>query len=422
MIDIVAFRTEGLGDSTYLLKAEGVAVLVDPQRDVSRFLAALDGVELRWVLETHLHNDYVSGGLDAARQSGAELVLPAAAAPAFRHTPAFHGEEMGVGALTIRPLHTPGHTPEHTSYLVLFDGRELAVFSGGSLLVGSSGRSDLLGPERADTLSRLQYRSVMRLAALPDATALYPTHGAGSFCTVSATDGNTSTVGEERRRLSMDEDSFVAAHLSDLQPYPTYYARMGPLNLAGPAPMPAMEPEKVDAADVDPTATIVDLRPAERFAAGHLPGSINIPLSDQFGVWFGWLIPYPSSPYLVVDAAADLDEALVQLARIGVDAIGGAVINPDVGATSATARLADIPPGAQILDVRSPGEREEFAPPGTFHRYVPDLIEGPPPELDPTRPVWVVCVGGYRSAIAASILRRQGFDALPVTDGGIEAL
>ncbi len=240
MIDVVTFRTEGLGNSTYLLTFDGMALLVDPQRDIDRFLSALGTAELRWVVETHLHNDYVSGGLSAARETGAELVLPASAAPAFRHTPAFHHEELSEGDLVLRPVHTPGHTPEHTSYVVSVDGRDLAVFSGGSLLVGSAGRSDLLGDDRAETLARLQYRSVRTLGRLPAETALYPTHGAGSFCTVSSVSSNTSTVGREMRDNPVlahdDEESFVKAHLAGLQPYPSYYARMGPINLAGPPP------------------------------------------------------------------------------------------------------------------------------------------------------------------------------------------
>lgn len=428
MVEIDAFRTEGLGDSTHLLTFDGLAVLVDPQRDIDRFLGHLGDHELRWVLETHLHNDYVSGGLSAARRTGAELVMPAGSAPAFRHTPAFHREELIERQLTIRPLHTPGHTPEHVSYVVLVDGRPEAVFSGGSLLVGSAGRSDLLGEERADTLARLQYGSVRRLADLPDETGLYPTHGAGSFCTASAAGATTSTIGREREdnpALSApDEESFVSTHMSALQPYPSYYTRMAPINLAGPEPMPVDEPEAADPGDLDPTATVVDIRSAEEYAKGHFPGSINIPLSDQFGTWFGWLIPADSEAHLVADSSADTEEALVQLRRIGIDDVAGVMdSNGNAAAVrSRTGRVSDIPPGAQILDVRSPGERGDGVGRNIFHRYLPDLLDGPPPEIDQGEPVWVICSGGYRSAIGASLLRRQGIDAVPVLDGGISDL
>jgi hydroxyacylglutathione hydrolase len=428
MIDIVSFRTEGLGNSTYLLSFDGLALLVDPQRDIDRFLDRLGDARLRWVAETHVHNDYVSGGLSAARLTGAELLFPAAAAPAFRHTPAFHLEEIVESDVTIRPVHTPGHTPEHTSYVVLVEGQTQAVFSGGSLLVGSAGRSDLLGPERADSLARLQYRSVRRLAELPEKTALYPTHGAGSFCTVSEVSAATSTIGQELEANPVlshrDEESFVRSHLDDLQPYPTYYARMAPINLMRPGSMPSLAAKEVAADTLQPLSTVVDIRAAEDYAAGHFPGSINIPLSDQFGTWFGWLIPPDSSPFLVTGGADETSEALLQLARIGIDEVAGVVTahGADASVSSRTGRVGDLPDDAQLLDVRSPGERDSHAPPGSVHRYLPDLLDGPPADIDQARPVWVMCSSGYRSAIGASILRRQGLDAIPVLDGGVSDL
>ncbi len=430
MMNVTTFRTEGLGDSTYLLVHDGVAVLVDPQRDIDRFLAALErsGAELRWVLETHLHNDYVSGGLAAATRTGAELVMPASAAPVFRHTPAFHNENLSHRGLTVRPLHTPGHTPEHTSYLVAFEGADGALFSGGSLLVASAGRSDLLGMARADSLARLQYGAVNRLAELPDRTGLYPTHGAGSFCTASGAGAHTSTIGEERRTSPVlthpDEDSFVQAHLGNRQPYPTYYSRMAPINLAGPPAMPPLHIEHVEANTVGSADIVVDLRPADRFAAGHHPGSINIPLSPEFGTWFGWLVPSDATAYLVTSSSADTREALVQLARIGIDDVAGVIPQPASAeaVTGRTGSVSDIPPDAQILDVRAPGERAEHAPSGTVHRYVPDLLEGPPPAADGSRPLWVVCASGYRAAIGASILQRQGYEAVAVTEGSMTDL
>jgi glyoxylase-like metal-dependent hydrolase (beta-lactamase superfamily II) len=188
-VEITPFRSVGLGDSTYLVAHDGVGILVDPQRDSDRFLESADasGVRIRYVLETHLHNDYISGGREAARRSGARLVLPAAAGAAFDHVPAFHLEDLEAEALlTIRPIHTPGHTPEHVSYLILLDRQPVALFSGGSLLAGAAGRTDLLGRARAEQLGVLQFGSLRRLAALPEELPLYPTHGAGSFCSATA--------------------------------------------------------------------------------------------------------------------------------------------------------------------------------------------------------------------------------------------
>jgi hydroxyacylglutathione hydrolase len=427
VIDIISFRTEGLGDSTYLVLYAGRAIVVDPQRDIDRFLDRLDHHQPRWVLETHLHNDYVSGGLSLARRTGAELVLPAAAAPAFRHTPAFHGEDLVDDEVTIRPLHTPGHTPEHTSYVLIVEGEEKAVFSGGSLLVGSAGRSDLLGPDRADSLARLQFGSVNRLARLPDQTGLYPTHGAGSFCTTAAAGDSTSTIGEEKRTNPVlshpDEAAFVASQLSGLEPYPDYYARMAPINLAGPPALGDVSPRQLTLDDLEEGTPVVDTRTADDFAAGHLPGALNIPLSDQFGTWFGWLLDPDVRPVLVTADSGATTEAVTQLARLGIDGLPGVVEGSRAGSVQTrTGRISDLSPDDQILDVRSPGERSQAAPDGTVHRYLPDLRQGPPVGIDTGSPVWVVCATGFRSAIAASMLQGQGIDAIPVLDGGVDDL
>ncbi|GAB4003952.1 hypothetical protein GCM10029992_47520 [Glycomyces albus] len=252
-MEIISFPTPGLGDTSYLLVHDGTGVLVDPQRDIDRFLREAEqrDVELRFVLETHLHNDYVSGGEQAALRSGAELVVPAAAAPAYRHTPAFHMEDIKTdSALSLRPIHTPGHTPEHTSYLVLIDGEPRAVFSGGSLLVAAAGRPDLLGPERAESLARLQHRSVQRLADLPSDVALLPTHGAGSFCTTTGALRTTSTIGEECESnplLSLQTaDEFAERLMAAPAPIPAFYRYMGPANTFGVPPMPPTAPRRCD--------------------------------------------------------------------------------------------------------------------------------------------------------------------------------
>ncbi|WP_300007487.1 MBL fold metallo-hydrolase [Pseudonocardia sp.] len=280
-MDVLTFRTAGLGDQTYLLVHEGQGVLVDPQRDIDRFLdaAAEQDVQLRFVLDTHLHNDYVSGAEQAANTTGAQLVLPAAAAPAYPSTPAFHLEDIPGGALTIRPIHTPGHTPEHTSYLVLVDGEPAALFSGGSLLVASAGRPDLLGPERARTMATLQHQSLHRLAGLPDSLGLYPTHGQGSFCTASGAGRLTSTIGQERRENPLlaipTAEQFVDQLLGSAMPIPAFYRFMGPANVLG---VPAMPDGDLPELSVDDIATqpegtqVVDVRPRAEQAAGILPG------------------------------------------------------------------------------------------------------------------------------------------------------
>ncbi|MGP3911426.1 rhodanese-like domain-containing protein [Nonomuraea sp. 10N515B] len=427
-MDVIPFRTPGLGDQTYLLTHEGQGVLVDPQRDIDRFLAAAADVELRFVLETHLHNDYVSGAAQAALRTGAELVLPAAAAAAYRHTPAFHMEDIEGGGLTIRPIHTPGHTPEHTSYLVLIDGEPVAVFSGGSLLVASAGRPDLLGPERAPTLARLQHLSLRRLAALPPGVGLYPTHGEGSFCTATGAGRLTSSIGAEltdNPLLAIDDaDAFADRVLADPMPIPAYYRRMGPANTLGGAPMPPVGVPELDA--VPAGSHVVDIRPRQVQARGMLPGSLGIELDDDFGAWAGWLLPYQEPITLVAEPGQDVAEAVTQLARIGIDTVQGVVRELGEAATQ-TYELLELKafaerlarPGAQLLDVRMPNEWAAARVEGAVERFLPELFTlGVPAELDPARPVLVACGSGRRSAIAAGHLARLGYRTAALTGAG----
>jgi len=439
MMEIRTVRTEGLGDSTYIVTHQGVAVVVDPQRDIDRFETILDeaGAELRFVLETHLHNDYVSGGKDLARATGGELVFPAGAAPVFRHRPAFHQEDIEGGPLTIRPLHTPGHTPEHMSYLVLIDDRPMAVFSGGSLLVGSAGRSDLLGDDRAESLARLQYISVNRLAKLDDEVGLYPTHGAGSFCTATVAGAHTSTIGRERRTNPVlaypDVDSFVEGQLSGLVPFPSYYRYMGPANVAGVDPLKTYEVAGITKDDyrrMKNRVTVIDGRPKADFANGHLPGSIAVELRDDFGVWVGWVIPYNAPLVLVLNPDQDTEEAVRQLARIGFDDVKGAIGNlDDWGDALDSYRLVGVDDfaeaviaGAQVLDVRAPDEWYSGAVNDSKMVYAPDVVEHTPDELDRSRPVWIYCSTGYRASIAASVLEGRGYEPIVLADAGVTEL
>jgi glyoxylase-like metal-dependent hydrolase (beta-lactamase superfamily II)/rhodanese-related sulfurtransferase len=444
-MEITPIRTPGLGDATYLLSHDGLGVIVDPQRDIERFqaAAAVAGARVRYVLETHLHNDYVSGGRALARETGAELVLPAAAVVAFDHTPAFHGEEFGEGGLVIRPLHTPGHTPEHTSYLVLIDGQPVAVFSGGSLLVGAAGRSDLLGEERAYQLALAQYRSVRRLAALPESTGLYPTHGEGSFCTAGGAGRTVSTIGLEKQSNRVlhypDGRAFAEGELTGLAPYPRYYAQMGPINLMGPTPLPdpsvpELSPAEMQALGDD--VRIVDGRPRTAFAAGHIPGALGIELGAELGVWAGWVLPFNAPLVLVLDEDQDAREAVTQLGRIGFDRVRGVLRGVsgwgDAGLPLATYETRNPDEFAQavrrgearpLLDVRAPSEWEAGHLPGSLHRYVPDLVTaGVPAEIAPGERVWVACASGFRATIAAGLLERLGYRPVVLSTGGVPDL
>lgn len=437
-VEIISFRTAGLGDQSYLLIHEGRGVLVDPQRDIGRFLTAAveKDVDLRFVLETHLHNDYLSGGEQAAALTGAELVMPAAAAPAYRHTPAFHNEDIDGGrGLTIRPLHTPGHTPEHTSYIVLVDGEPVAVFSGGSLLVGSAGRPDLLGPERAHTLAVLQHGSLHRLARLPREVGLYPTHGEGSFCTVSGAGRYTSTIGDEvdgnPLLAAPDAEEFAKAMLTRPMPIPAFYRYMGPANTFGVPPMPEVDVPELALAELaeQPEGTaVVDIRSRAAQAAQFLPGSLGVEMGDDFGSWVGWMVPHEAPVVLVAAEDSDVEGATTQLARIGVDTVAGVVRNVPAGAATAgyervgSSRFVELvaQPGAQVLDVRMPHERDAARLDGAVERFLPDLVtQGVPVELDPERSVLVACGSGRRAAIAATVLVNAGFRVVVLDGAGV---
>jgi glyoxylase-like metal-dependent hydrolase (beta-lactamase superfamily II)/rhodanese-related sulfurtransferase len=432
-MDIVPFRTPGLGDQTYLFVHEGKGILVDPQRDIDRFLrvAAERDVDLRFVIETHLHNDYVSGGEQAAKRTGAQLVLPAAAAAAYPHTPAFHMEEIKADSFSLRPIHTPGHTPEHTSYLVLIEGEPVAVFSGGSLLVASAGRPDLLGMARARTLAKLQYGSLHRLAGLPRHVALYPTHGEGSFCTASSAGRYTSTIGDELDGNPLlacaDPEEFADRLLAAPLPIPRFYQYMGPANTLGVPPMPPVAVPELALEDVPDDARIVDIRPRQVQAAGFLPGATGIEIADDFGSWTGWLLPYQSKMVLVAEPDQDVTRPVTQLAQIGVDTVRG-VVRDLRDAATARFELVDLAafrrrmtePDAQVLDVRMPSERSTVRLPGAVERFLPELFtEGVPEELDPDRPVLVICASGRRASIAATFLVSKGYQPVVLTGAGV---
>lgn len=440
LMEIHSFRTPGLGDQTYLLEHDGLGVLIDPQRDIGRFLSKAEerDVQLRWVLDTHLHNDYVSGGEAAAKATGAELVLPAGAAQAYRATPAFHLEDLpGEKGITIRPIHTPGHTPEHTSYLVLIDGQEVAVFSGGSLLVGTAGRPDLLGPERADTLARLQYISINRLAKLPAELELFPTHGEGSFCTATGAGKLTSTIGEEVRdnpllQLKTPEE-VSEAMLASPMPIPGFYRYMGPANTMGVKPLPESEVPRLPVAEIEGRDDIhvIDMRPREDQAKGVLKGTVAVEFGDDFGSWAGWLVPYDEPVVIVANPDQDVEEAITQLRQIQFDNIVG-VVNDVSGATlHSDFELVDIDTARdlaakhemQVLDVRMPSELEEVRYPDAVERFVADIFtRGIPEELDPDQPVLIACGSGRRAVIAASRLTAQGYDVRVLNPGGVPDL
>ncbi|MFD8123819.1 MBL fold metallo-hydrolase [Streptomyces albidoflavus] len=412
MFFVETIAIPGLGNRHYLAGGATTAVAVDPPRDIDQVVAAAArrGVRIALVVETHVHNDYVSGGLELARVTGAEYLVPAAARVAFPRTPVHDGDSADVDQdLTLHAVATPGHTPHHTAYVLHEAGAPVAAFTGGSLLIGTVGRPDLVEPRLTEELARAQHASAHRLAdTLPDATAVLPTHGFGSFCSSAQADGETSTVGQERsanEALVKDADTFVAELLAALDDVPAYYAHMGPVNSAGPAPVDLTPPATADpAALADRLAAgewVVDLRHRVAFAEGHVPGTYNFEADGQLATYLAWLIPWGKPVTLLAESPAQLAEAQRELVRVGIDrpaaaATGGPADWLPPGTAPASfrratfAELAGERPAA-VLDVRRDSERAGRRIEGSVHIPLHTLT-GRLDEL-PEGPVWVHAPG-----------------------------
>ncbi len=456
-MDLELFVTPGLGDASYLLASGGEAVLVDPQRDAWRFLEAANrhGWRVRHVLETHVHNDYLSGARETRAATDAEIAAPARGGYEFEHRAVDEGDAIEIGSLRLTAWATPGHTPEHLAWVVTDLARAddavdepIGVFTGGSLLVGSAGRTDLLGPALTEALTRDQQRSLHRLASLPDSAQVLPTHGAGSFCSAGPTGSSrVSTIAAERfdnqtfalAASGAPAYAFRAQALGGLGRFPAYYAHMAGLNRRGPRVLGRLIlPDGLDPAAFETAAegaTIVDARDRESFAAGHLPGSLNIELDGTFAGYVGWLVPFASPVVFVLpDSAPDaVAEATTELLRIGYEWVRGWLAG-GIDAWAASGRplssyetttmqaLHDARVAGEdtsvLLDVRQPVEWEsDGVVPGAERIFVADLPSRLA-ELPPNTPVTVFCRSGSRASIAASVLDRAGVEVKLVADGG----
>ena len=437
MPEVVTIQTPALGDRSYLIHDGAEAVVVDPQRDIGRILAAAEArrVRITHVLETHIHNDYITGGLALASQTGASYVVAASEEVSFDRLAVRDNDQIIAGSLTVTAMHTPGHTPGHLSYVLSETGGDpIAVFTGGSMLYGAVGRTDLISPDQTEPLTRAQYRSVHRLATeLPDEVAVYPTHGFGSFCSATPTAGTSSTIGTERRvnvAMRTDEDAFVTELIAGLSAYPRYYAHMGPANRRGPRAPDLARPERADPAElrrrIDAGEWIVDLRERRAFARAHVTGTISIEFGDSFSTYLGWAIPWGAPLTLIGESPDQVAEAQLHLARIGIDHISGAATGP-AGALASDGKISSYPvtdfgglatawdrPDLVVLDVRRPDEWQA----GHLARavHVPFWeIEARASEV-PAGEVWVHCASGFRASIGASILDRAGRRVVHVDD------
>ncbi|MEU3447523.1 MBL fold metallo-hydrolase [Streptomyces thermolilacinus] len=439
MFFVESLDLDGLGNRSYVAGGRSLAVVVDPPRDIDRVIAmaARRGVRIAYVVETHVHNDYVSGGLELARVTGARYLVPAGAAVAFARTPVTDGDTLTLDeGLVLRALSTPGHTPHHTSYVLEDDGRGVVAFTGGSLLIGSVGRPDLVEPRLTEHLARAQYASAHRLAGqLDDDVRVLPTHGFGSFCSSSQAEGEATTIGAERRNndvLTKDVDTFVADILAELEDVPAYYAYMGPANAAGPAPVDLTPPQPTDAGQIAARLAagewVVDLRNRVAFAQGHVAGSFNFEGDGKLATYLAWLIPWGKPVTLLAETPEQVADAQRELVRVGIDRpVAAATGTPrdwiregDELASFPRARFVDLAATRRrgehtvVLDVRRDSERATGHVDGSVHIPIHEL-RGRLAEVPPGV-VWVHCAGGMRAAIAASLLDAAGRDVVAVDD------
>jgi hydroxyacylglutathione hydrolase len=440
MVEVLPIETPSLGDRSYLVHDGAVALVIDPQRDIDRVLALAGerGVHVTHVAETHVHNDYVTGGLALARTTGAAYLVNATDPVRFPRTPVSDGDTVAVsGAFGVRVMATPGHTFTHLSYVLETGGAVTGVFTGGSLLYGATGRPDLLGPENTSALAQAQYASAQRLAReLPDATEVFPTHGFGSFCAAGQSQvARASTIGHERLAnpaLALRRETYLDTLLACLDAWPTYYAHMGPANLAGPDGPDLSPPRRADAQEIarriDAGEWVIDLRDRIAFAAGFVPGSVSFTLNDSFASYVGWAVPWGAPLTLLGESPEQVAQAQRELARIGFDrpaaAAAGRPVDWAGGRPLSTIRLAKFgdladrlargSDGLVVLDVRRRLEFAEGHIAGAVHLPFTDLLD----RLDDVPPgeVWVHCQSGYRATVAASLLAAHGRRVVSVND------
>lgn len=434
-VDLIPIVDEGLGNSAYLVDlGDGRALAVDVSRDLRAVhkAAAERGLTVAFGADTHLHADFLSGATELGAKEGTQILASATGHREFVHTGLHDGDEVDLGGLRLRALLTPGHTHEHMAFVLLDGDREVGVFTGGSLIVGSAARTDLVSDERTDELTRAQYASLRRLATLPGEAGVWPTHGAGSFCSAPPGRDRTSTIGRELTTNPLlsapNEEAFVQRLLGSLGSYPPYFRRLAELNRIGPSlldgvpGLTALTVEDVCAWLAD-GAMLIDTRSLELFAAGHIGGAISIPLRPVFASWLGWLAPVDRPLIIVRDESQDPTEIAWQAAKIGFDTIAGELrggLDAWVAADreiadTALVRSADID-GRIVLDVRQLSEFESGHLPGALHIELGE-IAARAAEV-PNRPTVVMCGHGERAMGAASLLEAAGRRDVVVLEGG----
>ena len=441
-----------LAHASYLVGSEGEAAVVDPQRDVDQYVAEAEacGLKIRYVVETHLHADFVSGHRELAARTGAQIVIGARAGASFPHRAVRDGDELRVGKVVIRVLETPGHTPESVSLVVIdteVSPEPQKVLTGDTLFVGDVGRPDLAGARgfTPQQMAGMMYESLHdKLLRLGDEVEVWPAHGAGSMCGRNISKETSSTIGQQRRfnyaLAPMPRDEFVRLLTTDLPEAPAYFPADAAINREGAPPLSevyrpaALLPQQV-VAYANLGYAVLDVRPAAEFGAGHIPGALNIGLGGQFASWAGALIQL-GTPLIVVAAdEAQVDETVTRLARVGHDSVRGylrggmdawreagfEVSEVEQVSVADLRRMLEEVADLQVLDVRRPAEFNAGHAPRAYNAPLGPRLREEADRLDTDRPLAVICAGGYRSSAATSLLRPLGFRRLYNVEGGTGA-
>jgi hydroxyacylglutathione hydrolase len=426
MLEVINIDTAKLGDRSYIAHDGATAIVVDPQRDINRVLEILEreGLSLGAVVETHMHNDYVSGGLQLAREHKVPYLVNESDPVSYDRFGVEDNQIIPVGSFALQALHTPGHTYTHMSYLLLDSNQKAqGVFTGGSMLHGSTGRPDLLGENHSYELAGLQHRSVQRIAELiEEKISIYPTHGFGSFCSATPTSGDSSTIGDERKTnpaLLLEKQVYVAQTLKALDAFPSYFEYMGPTNLAGPTPIDLSALKSISADEIVKSIAagdwVADLRTRTSWTGGHVPGTLSFGLDGSMASYLGWFFPHDGKLILISDDASDITVAQIELARIGIDHpqgsyVGGISSFSPLNQTR-TVTFKELPQASNekaitVLDVRSNSERATSHIEASVHIPISELANRID-EIPRVSELWVHCESGYRAAIAIGILEKS---------------
>jgi hydroxyacylglutathione hydrolase len=431
-----------LAHASYYLGSGVEAVVIDPQRDIEQYLkeAEANGQFIKYIIETHSHADFVSGHLELARRTGAEIVFGQKANTEFPARKVREGDKLSVGKLELELLETPGHTPEGITVLVRDGEDEKApakMFTGDTLFIGDVGRPDLVGSKgfTAEQMGAMLYDSLHdKIMPLPDETEVYPAHGAGSLCGKSLSKETWSTLGEQKRLnyalQPMSKAEFIKIVAADQPEVPAYFPSSAAQNLKGSKALEDLpKPQKLTTEEIENfDGVVLDVRGGAEFGARHIPNSVNIGLGGQFASWAGTLVAIGTPVAVAADRAEQVDEAFMRLARVGIETVKGFILMRDFKGGTKNIEQVSVPQakketvrdGVQFVDVRRPAEYAGGHAPGTINLPL-DVLPKEIDRLNPGKPTYVICAGGYRSSLGTSILENAGFTEIYNVSGGTKA-